>query len=135
MRIDEASIVDIPLIADERGNLIFAEIGQCLPFQVKRFFVVFDVPTTEVRGQHAHKELHEFVVALRGSVTISVDDRRDQKSFLLNRPTQGLHIPPKTWRTLYEYSSDAVLLVLASETYNAEDYIRDYDTFLKFNFL
>ena len=135
MRIDEASIVDIPLIADERGNLIFAEIGQCLPFQVKRFFVVFDVPTTEVRGQHAHKELHEFVVALRGSVTISVDDRRDQKSFLLNRPTQGLHIPPQTWRTLYEYSSDAVLLVLASETYNAEDYIRDYDTFLKFNFL
>ena len=135
MRIDEPSIVDIPLIADERGNLIFAEIGQCLPFQVKRFFVVFDVPTTEVRGQHAHKELHEFVVALRGSVTISVDDRREQKSFLLNRPTQGLHIPPQTWRTLYEYSSDAVLLVLASETYNAEDYIRDYDTFLKFNFL
>ena len=134
MPLSNIDIVDIPLVTDERGNLVFAEVGQSLPFQVQRFFVVFDVPSTEIRGQHAHKELHEFVVALRGSVTISIDDKSHQKTFTLSRPTQGLHIPPKTWRTLYEYSSDVVLLVLASHTYDADDYIRDYDTFLNFKF-
>ena len=134
MPLSNIEIVNIPLITDERGNLVFAEVEQCLPFEAKRFFVVFDVPSTEIRGQHAHKELHEFVVALRGSVTVSIDDKVSQKTFTLNRPTQGLHIPPKTWRTLYEYSSDVVLLVLASHKYDAADYIRDYDTFLNFKF-
>ena len=129
MKLEDLQIVRLPLIEDDRGLLIFAEVDQLLPFTPQRFFVVHSVPDLQVRGEHAHKELHEFVVALKGSVKINILNNDGEREFLLNDPTMGLHIPPKTWRTLSEYSADAILLVLASDKYDADDYIRDLDEF------
>ena len=113
-----------------RGALSFGEIDHPLPFLPKRYFVVFDVPTFEVRGQHAHLTLHEFLVCLRGRCEVVLDDGTTRDQILLNTPTLGLHIPPMVWSTQYKYSSDAIVLVLASDIYDASDYIREYDTYL-----
>jgi UDP-2-acetamido-3-amino-2,3-dideoxy-glucuronate N-acetyltransferase len=134
MKLRDLKIVEIPQINDTRGSLIFAEVEQILPFTPKRFFVVHSVPSDEVRGEHAHKELHEFVVTLQGSVKIKVLDIDGERIFELNNPTMGLHIPPRTWRILYEYSADAILLVLASDKYDANDYIRDIEEFRRSQF-
>lgn len=120
----------MPLIEDLRGALTFGQIGQHLPFQPKRFFVVFDVPSREVRGEHAHLQLHEFLVCLRGSCSVALDDGRERDEVLLDTPTVGLHVPPRIWRVHYRYSPDAILLALCSAPYDAADYIRDYDQFL-----
>jgi UDP-2-acetamido-3-amino-2,3-dideoxy-glucuronate N-acetyltransferase len=101
-----------------------------LPFEIKRYFMVFDVPNQEVRGEHAHHQLHEFLICLRGSCAIALDDGQHRDEVTLNSPTIGLHVPPKVWRVHYKYSHDAMLLVLASDLYLADDYIRDYDEFL-----
>lgn len=121
----------LPLIADLRGNLTHAELGQYLPFQPKRFFLVFDVPNEKIRGSHAHHELHELLICVKGSVIVTLDNGSESRQLLLNDPTVMLHLRPKTWTTQYSYSSDAVLMVLCSHPYEAEDYIRDYDTFLE----
>ena len=126
----EIGLIDIPEIIDARGKLIHAEIDQVLPFIARRFFVIYDVPDTEVRGQHAHRELIEFVVAVKGSVKVEIDDGHAKKQFVLDSPQKGLIIPPRFWRSLYEYTSDAILIVAASTKYNADDYIRDYDEYL-----
>lgn len=126
----EIGLIDIPEIIDARGKLIHAEIDQVLPFIARRFFVIYDVPDTEVRGQHAHRELIEFVVAVKGSVKVEIDDGHEKKQFVLDSPKKGLIIPPRFWRSLYEYTSDAILIVAASTKYNADDYIRDYDDYL-----
>jgi UDP-2-acetamido-3-amino-2,3-dideoxy-glucuronate N-acetyltransferase len=120
----------LPFVADLRGNLSVAEYGDSLPFMPKRYFIVFDVPSKEVRGEHAHKKLHQFLVCVKGSCAVVVDDGERREEFLLDRPNIGIHIPPMIWATQYKYSSDAVLLVLASEPYDAHDYIRDYDEFI-----
>jgi len=125
-------IVELPKIVDMRGSLSFAEIGKHLPFTPKRYFIVFDVPSREVRGEHAHKELHQFLVCVRGSCSIVVDDSKNRQEFVLDRPTIGLYLPPLIWAVQYKYSHDAMLLVLTSEKYDAGDYIRDYDQFLDF---
>ncbi len=122
----------MPRVVDLRGALTFGEIGRHLPFTPKRFFVVYDVPSQEVRGEHAHKALHEFLVCLRGSCAIMVDDGTNRDEVVLSDPTVGLHIPPQLWRVHYKYTPDAMVLVLASDTYQANDYIRDYDEFLAY---
>jgi UDP-2-acetamido-3-amino-2,3-dideoxy-glucuronate N-acetyltransferase len=123
--------INLPMIKDMRGNLTVAEYGQYLPFIPKRFFLVYGVPSKEIRGEHAHKQLHQFLVCVQGSCSVVVDDGKNRQEYLLNSPTQGVHIPPMVWGIQYKYSPDAVLMVLASEIYDADDYIRDYDDFLK----
>lgn len=120
----------LPKIVDLRGSLSFAEYGQLLPFSPKRYFLVFDVPSKEVRGEHAHRQLHQFLVCVRGSCSVLVDDGSHREDIRLDTPLVGIHIPPMVWGVQYRYSSDAMLLVLASECYDSSDYIRDYDQFL-----
>lgn len=124
-------LFDLPLVIDLRGSLIFSEHDRSLPFIPQRYFLVFDVPSKEVRGEHAHRQCHEFLTCIKGNCSVLVDDGQNRAEILLNRPNLGLHIPPMVWATEYKYSQDAVLLVLASDIYKAEDYIRDYDLFLK----
>ncbi len=124
-------LYEMPHIMDLRGSLTFAEYDKSLPFVPRRYFLVFDVPSREVRGEHAHRECHQFLVCIKGSCSVVVDDGEKRIEVVLNRPNLGLHIPPMVWATEYKYSQDAVLLVLASDIYKADDYIRDYDLFLK----
>lgn len=126
---DKPRLVRLPRIDDERGSLVAAELGQHLPFEVKRIFVVFDVPNRSIRGQHAHRELNEFIIAVGGSVTVEVDDGHAKNTFLLDSPSIGLFIPPLTWRTLTAYDASTVLIVAASHPYDANDYIRDIADF------
>jgi UDP-2-acetamido-3-amino-2,3-dideoxy-glucuronate N-acetyltransferase len=123
--------INLPLIKDMRGNITVAEYGQYLPFIAKRCFLVFDVPSKEIRGEHAHKLLHELLVCVQGNCSVMVDDGKTRQEFLLNSRTQGVYIPPMVWRVHYKYSPDAMLMVLASDVYDADDYIRDYDEYLK----
>lgn len=125
------NVYRMPVITDLRGSLSFAEIEQHLPFKPKRYFIVFGVPSKDVRGEHAHKQLHEFLVCVKGSCSVLVDDGENSEEVLLDSPDKGIHIPPMVWTVQYKYSNDAILLALASETYDAEDYIRDYDQFLE----
>ena len=123
-------VVDTPLFLDMRGTLTAAEIPSDIPFEPKRYFVVFDVPSSEVRGEHAHRECHQFLVCIRGSVLVVVDDGTNREEFRLDAPRRGLYIPPLVWAIQYQYSPDAMLLVLASHPYRADDYIRDYVEYL-----
>ena len=123
-------LIELPLIVDLRGGLSFAEVQDTLPFQPQRFFLVFDVPSTDVRGEHAHRECHQLLICVRGSCTVMVDDGMNRAEIVLDRPNLALHVPPMVWASQYKYSKDAALLVLASDVYRAEDYIRDYDQFL-----
>ena len=124
-------LFEMPQVMDLRGSLTFAEFDKSLPFIPQRYFLVFDVPSKDVRGEHAHYQCHQFLVCIKGNCSVVVDDGRNRAEVLLNRPNLGLHIPPLVWATEYKYSQDAVLLVLASDIYKVEDYIRDYDLFLK----
>lgn len=118
--------------SDRKGNLTVVDNGITLPFDVKRVYYLYDVPGGENRGSHAHKELSQLIIAASGSFTVTLDDGKCKRSFFLNRPYQGLYVKPGMWRDLEDFSSGAVCMVLASEVYQAEDYIRDYDEFLKF---
>lgn len=115
---------------DLRGSLVAAELARDVPFEAQRFFVVYDVPSVEARGAHAHRECEQFLVCLRGSVRAIVDDGVNREEFVLDSPDLGLYMPAMTWGTQYQYSADAVLLVLASRAYDDADYIRDYGDFL-----
>ena len=117
---------------DRRGNLSVVENGQTLPFDVKRVYYLYDVPGGENRGSHAHKELSQLIIAASGSFTVTLDDGKCKRSFFLNRPYQGLYVKPGMWRDLEDFSSGAVCMVLASEVYQKEDYIRNYQEFLEF---
>lgn len=128
--IDDCRLIDLSKIHDVRGNLTPIESGGDIPFDIKRIYYLYDVPSGESRGAHAHKELQQLIIAANGSFTITLDDGKNKKSFTLNRPYQGLLIVPGIWRDLDNFSSGAVLLCLASEHYMATDYIRDYDKFL-----
>lgn len=129
--INECKIIDLRKISDPRGNLTPIEGCGDVPFDIKRIYYLYDVPSGESRGAHAHKELRQLIIAANGSFTITLDDGTNKKEFTLNRPYQGLLIVPGIWRDLDDFSSGAVLLCLASEHYKAEDYIRDYNEFLK----
>jgi acetyltransferase-like isoleucine patch superfamily enzyme len=131
LNVREVRLLQMPLVSDIRGSLSFGEYDAHLPFLPRRYFVVFDVPTKEVRGEHAHRSLHQALLCLRGSVAIMVDNGRDRDEVLLDAPRTCLYVPPLIWTAQYRYSEDAVLLVLASEGYDPTDYIRDYEEFLK----
>ena len=118
-------------VADLRGNLVAGEIGEFLPFEVKRFFVVHGVSSRQIRGQHAHRKCHQFLVCVRGSCRVIADDGKHRQEFLLDTPARGVYLPPKTWGVQYDYSNDASLLVFASHAYDPADYVRDYDQFLR----
>ena len=125
-------IIDLPKIADPRGNLTVAESMKNVPFDIKRVYWVYDVPGGECRGGHAHKKVKQMVIGLSGSFHVTLDNGKERETVLLNHPYQGLVIETGTWRTLDDFSSGAVCMVLASELYEEEDYIRDYDEFIKY---
>lgn len=125
-RVRGVTIYRLPLVQDLRGYLSAAEN---LPFAIQRYFLVFDVPSREVRGEHAHRRCHQFLVCAHGECRVIADDGREREEIALDSPSIGVHIPPMIWATQYRYSPDAVLLVLASEVYQPEDYIRDYAEF------
>jgi hypothetical protein len=126
------TLIDLPRITDPRGNLTVAESQDRVPFPIRRAYWVYDVPAGESRGGHAHKRLKQLVIALSGSFHVTLDDGHERKTVLLNHPWQGLLIDTNTWRTLDDFSSGAVCLVLASEHYEEDDYIYDYDEFLEY---
>lgn len=126
------NVYKLPSVVDIRGALSFGEYDKHLPFLPKRYFVIYSVPTKEVRGEHAHKKNHQFLICLRGSINVVVDNGVQQEEIVLNDPTIGLHLPALVWGVQYQYSLDAILLVLASETYEADDYIRNYDEYLEY---
>lgn len=120
-----------PVIPDLRGSLTVGEFERQIPFTPKRYFMVFGVPNKEIRGEHAHRACHQFLVCPRGSCAVVADDGRRRIELMLDAPELGIHLPPMTWGVQYKYSEDAVLLVFASHHYDAADYIRDYDEFLQ----
>jgi acetyltransferase-like isoleucine patch superfamily enzyme/dTDP-4-dehydrorhamnose 3,5-epimerase-like enzyme len=120
----------LPLVQDMRGMLLSGKFQRDVPFLIKRYFLVFGVSSKHVRGEHAHKRLQQFLVCVHGRCNVVVDDGAHRQEFILDDPGIGLYIPPMIWAVQYQYTRDAVLLVLASDPYDAQDYIRDYDQFL-----
>jgi len=118
-------------VEDLRGNLLVGEFTRELPFVPARFFTIFDVPGTRVRGEHAHRSCEQFLICLRGSCAIVVEDGRNREEIVLDSSDCGIHICPVVWTTLYRFTADAILLVFASAFYDPDDYIRDYAIFLK----
>ena len=125
-------LIDLPKIADPRGNLTIAEERKDIPFDIKRVYWVYDVPSGENRGGHAHRQCSEFIIAVSGSFTVTLSNGTEQKTYLLNHPYQGLLVGTGIWRTLDDFSSGAVCLVLASERFAEDDYIRDFDQYIEY---
>lgn len=121
----------VPEVRDLRGALVAGELGQQLPFVPQRYFMVFNVPTAEVRGEHAHHQCHQYLTAVEGTVHVIADDGRRRQEFVLDEERMGLYLPPKTWGVQYRYSHNCKLLVMASHPYDNADYIRDYGRFLE----
>jgi len=126
----DAIVYRIPGAKDLRGSLSFGEVHRQVPFEVKRYFLVFEVPSEHVRGQHAHRALQQFLVCVAGRCNVVIDDGVSRHEVVLDSPSKGVYIPPMVWATQYKFTRNAVLLVLASEYYDASEYIRDYDDFL-----
>ena len=131
MPVNECKLIDLPKVSDPRGNLSFIEAGEHVPFDIKRVYYLYDVLGESDRGSHAHKNLHQFIIAMSGSFDVVLDDGREKKRFHLNRSYYGLYVSPIMWRDLDNFSSGAVCMVLASEHYDESDYIRDYNQFLE----
>ncbi len=132
MKVSEVKITELPKVEDFRGNLSIVEEYKQVPFTIARAYWLYDVPGGASRGGHAHRKLKEFIMAVSGSFTLTIDDGTQKRTLLLNHPYQGVLIESGIWRTLDDFSSGAVCLVFASEVYDESDYIRDYDEFLKF---
>lgn len=130
--IHDCKLIDLRKIADPRGNLTVIEGNGDIPFDIKRVYYLYDVPGGESRGAHAHKALYQLLVAANGSFSVTLDDGKEKVTYNLKRPYYGLLIVPGIWRDLDDFSSGSVCLCLASEHYNVNDYIRDYNDFLKF---
>ncbi len=129
--INNVKLIELPKILDERGNLSVIEGTKHIPFKIERTYMIFDVPGGETRGGHAYKELDEFIVALSGSFEVVIDDGYENKTYYLNRSYYGLYVPKLIWRSLENFSTNSLCLILASEKYNEEDYLRNYDDFKK----
>lgn len=129
MSLSECKIIDLPKILDKQGNLTFIEGNQHVPFEIKRVYYLYDVPGGAVRGGHAHKQQHEFLIAANGSFDVVLKEGFSEVRHHLNRSYYGLYIPPMVWRELDNFSSGSVCLVLASDFFDEEDYIRDYKDF------
>lgn len=123
-------LIALPHVDDLRGDLSFGEAQREVPFEIKRYFLVYGVSSQRIRGEHAHRTLHQMLVCVHGSVHVVADDGQHRQEFILDRPSAGIYIPPMIWSVQYRYSKDAVLLVLASDRYEAADYIREYSEFL-----
>ncbi len=122
-------IIDLPKIADQRGNLTFIEGDRHIPFPLRRTYYLYDVPAGAMRGGHAHKRTEEFIIAASGSFTVVLDDGKKRRKYFLNRPHYGLYVPQLIWRELENFSSGSICLVVASEEYDESDYYREYDDF------
>ena len=130
IRLGETAVYRLPRAKDLRGSLSFGEIHRQVPFEVKRYFLVFDVASEHIRGEHAHRTLHQFLVCVAGRCHVVTDDGMCRHEVVLDSPAKGVYIPPMIWATQYKFTPDAVLLVLASDYYDAQEYIRDYGDFL-----
>lgn len=126
---DKIKIIELPKILDKRGNLSFIEGENHIPFKIKRTYWIYDVPGGEKRGGHAYKELDELIIALSGSFDVVLDDGKEKKTFSLNRSYYGLFVPKMIWRQVENFSTNSLALILASDKYNENDYIRDYEQF------
>lgn len=128
----EGRIIGLSKITDPRGNLTVAQSLDNIPFDIRRVYWLYDVPAGESRGGHAHKQCREIIIAVSGSFTVTLDNGTEKKTFLLNRPYEGLIIETGVWRTLDDFSSGAVCLVLASQEFDENDYIRHYEDYLEY---
>jgi len=131
MSLAQCRIIELPIVHDRRGNLTFIEGGRHVPFDIKRVYYLYDVPGGAERGGHAHKDLHQLIIAMSGSFDVILDDGREKKRFHLNRSYFGMYVCPMMWRELDNFSSGSVCMVLASNLYNEADYYRDYEEFRK----
>lgn len=131
MDLSHCTLIQFPKILDERGNLSFFESENQVPFEIKRTYWIYDVPGGEIRGGHAYKELEEVIIALSGSFDVIVDDGETKKSFSLNRSYYGLYIPKGVWRQIDNFSTNSLALIVASEVYKEENYIRKYEDFIQ----
>jgi hypothetical protein len=131
MSIEDCKIIELPKISDSRGNLTFVEGMTHIPFDIKRAYYLYDVPGGSARGSHAHKQLHQFIVSMSGSFDVVLFDGYIEKRFHLNRSYYGLYVGPMMWRTLDNFSSGSVCMVLVSDLFDELDYIRDYKEFLR----
>ena len=129
--LSDCIMVDLPKISDPRGNLTFFEESRHIPFNIRRIYYLYDVPGGSERGGHAHKNLHQFMIAISGSFDVLLDDGTEKKRIRLDRPYNGLYICPMMWRELDNFSSGSVCLVVASEFFDESDYFRDYSEFIK----
>ena len=131
MTVEDCKIIELPRFLDARGNLSFVEQNNHIPFEIKRTYWIYDVPGGEERGGHAFRQNEEFIVALSGAFDITVDDGQQKKTFTLNRSYYGLYIPKGLWRTMENFSTNSFALEFGSTHYQQEDYIREYDEFIK----
>jgi len=131
MPLEDVRLIELPKIADPRGNLTFIEGHRHIPFDIQRVYYLYDVPGGAERGGHAHKALHQLIIAMSGSFDVVLNDGKDQKRIHLNRSYVGLYVCPMIWRELDNFSSGSVCMVLASNVYDESDYYRDYTEFLK----
>ncbi|AKR42912.1 FdtA/QdtA family cupin domain-containing protein [Methylophilus sp. TWE2] len=131
MALEDCRIIELPKISNPQGNLTFVESNNHIPFDINRVYYVYDVPGGAERGGHAHKELHQLIIAMSGSFDITLDDGKNKKKFHLARSYYGLYVCPMIWREIDNFSSNSVLMVLASNKYYEEDYYRDYDDFMR----
>ena len=125
------SVIQLPKINDQRGNLTFVEENKHVPFEIKRVFYIYDIPTAQNRGAHAHRKLHQFLICLSGSLDVNLDDGYNKKTIHLNRPWEGLYIPPMVWGSETNFDAGTIYLILASDFYDESDYYRDYNEFIK----
>jgi len=128
----DCSIIELPRLKNRAGNITVVNNNDNIPFEVKRVFYIYDIPGGEDRGAHAHKDCHQFLIAVSGSFEVEMDDGTNKRTITLNRPYYGLHIPPGIWAAEKGFSSGAVCLVIASHKYDEKDYIRDYRNFLEY---
>lgn len=131
MSIDLCKVMDLPIHKDPRGNLTAIEGGVHIPFEIQRVYYLYDVPGGSERGGHAHKGLHQLIIAMSGSFDVVLDDGKDKRRVHLNRSYQGLYVCPMIWRTIDNFSSGSVLMVLASNKYAEDDYYREYSDFMR----
>lgn len=132
MNIPKHRLVELKKISDGRGNLTCVEAERQIPFKIKRLYFIYDVPHNQIRGNHAHKKLHQFIIAIKGSFNITLDDGINKRQkYRLNKPNIGLYIPPMVWREFNKFSADAVCLCIVSKFYTDNDYIRNYEDFIK----
>lgn len=126
------SLLNLGQIGDRNGHITTLTNNTSIPFEINRIFYLYDIPGGESRGAHAHKECHQLLIAASGSYKVELDDGTSKREVMLNRPYEGLHIPPGIWASEINFSSGSICLVIASHVYNELDYIRDYDEFKKY---